>query len=678
MVEIIAADMPVGDPSRCVDDCPSLTARYILSALQAPQLPACTAASLPARSLRLLTRREYRNTVAAVFTPPPRACTPTLPCALVGQSCTAGTCTKDACNVVTFAYRPAGSTPQTVVVAGSFNNWAATAAEGAWPMTYSAVHQAFFIKHQVADGNHTYKFVVDGNTWVPDPENGNTVPDGFGGINSVLVQDCAGAPAGGTPALTSLLDQVSSRFPPEVRPVTYPFDNNAAAAAVTPVHVDEYLLAARALASLAVSDLDGLMGCTAGMGPDTCAQSFVRRAGFAAWRRPLSNAEASECADLIVGATSLSEGVSICLQLLLMSPHFLYRSEVGTAQADGSWQLDGYEIASALSYLFWGGPPDEALMADAANGVLLTAEGRAQHARRLLADPAATQMLGTWGMQWLGTENVVEAEKNAVLYPGFTPAVRQALAEETRRFFTHVLLQSTGTLQELLTATYTFANDPLASHYGFAGTGSSQWMQVNLPAERAGLLGHGSVLATTSHADQTSPVRRGLMVRRRLLCQEFGVPPANAGMVPEVDPNATTRDRFGQHSQAPNCRSCHRFIDPVGFGFEQFDAVGRFRTVENGLTIDASGSMDDVNGLGTGTFAPFATLPQLGVLIAQSQGAQTCAVKQAWRFMTGTLEGPQDRCAIETYTAALADAGGNLRELLVTMVSSDAFIRRRP
>jgi hypothetical protein len=195
------------------------------------------------------------------------------------------------------------------------------------------------------------------------------------------------------------------------------------------------------------------------------------------------------------------------------------------------------------------------------------------------------------------------------------------------------------------------------------------------PERAAGLLGHGSVLASTAHSDQTSPVLRGLLVRQRLLCHELGTPPANAGVVPSVDPNATTRERFAQHS-AEGCRACHRYLDPIGFGFERFDELGRYRTTENGKPIDASGELADAEGLGKGTSVKFDTLPQLGALLGSTRAAKECLARHVFRFATGRLERPEDECAVRALADRL-EQSGDLRDLWLGVPRLQAFGERR-
>jgi hypothetical protein len=250
------------------------------------------------------------------------------------------------------------------------------------------------------------------------------------------------------------------------------------------------------------------------------------------------------------------------------------------------------------------------------------------------------------------------------------------MLEETRRFVTHVVFDGSHSIDELFTADYTFLDEALARHYGVKGvTGPSMRLVKYEDGARAGVFSQGSVLATTGHSDQTSPIRRGLFVRRRLLCQEFAPPPPNAGGVPAVDPNATTRQRFAQHTANSFCKSCHQYIDDVGFGFERFDTVGRLRSEEDGKPIDAHGDMNDVEALGKGTHAPFSSMAELGRTLASSDAAKTCVVRQAWRFARGQLD--DDVCQIAPVKQRFLEHGGDLRELLVAIVTDPAFVVRK-
>ncbi|MCB9568276.1 MAG: DUF1592 domain-containing protein [Myxococcales bacterium] len=673
LIHIIDETMPPQNTAVCTGACPADVAAYILGGLGGAS---CEGEPTSPRQLRLLTRREYNNTVRDLLFPAPLSegapCKADAECDLSSESCVADLCAADPCGRHTFVFDPEGASYQSVHVAGSFNNWAGTIAEGGWPLTYDAAAGVYYAKQELAEGSYTYKLVLDESTWITDPQNPNTEPDGFGGENSLLEIACDGGGAGGGPPGF----EPASSFPVESRPKGYGYDNNAAAGIVTAVHVEEQLRAAREVATLALENLDALVPCDPAADAEGCARDFVTTFGRRAFRRPLSPAEVDKYAGLVIGEASFEAGVSVALQVMLASPYFLYRSEIGEDAGDGTIALTPYEVASALSYAFWGTMPDDALLDAAESGLLGSAEGIESEARRLLEDPRARALIGVFGSQWLGVEGIAGADKSAVAFPEWEPAIGAAMAEETRLLVEHAIFEGGG-FDELLSADYTFVNGPLAAFYGIAGVEGDAFVQAPLPGERAGILGQGALLASFAHSDQSSPVRRGVMVRERLLCQQFGTPPPAAGGVPDVDPNATTRERFRQHSADQSCALCHTFIDELGFGFERFDGIGRYRESENGQAIDASGDLSDVEGMGSGTHAPFGTIPELAAILAGSQAVHTCFSRQVFRFTMGYLETPSDLCALQGIDQRFAAAGYDVRELLVAIVTSPNFLRRR-
>ena len=669
LVDVIDQRMPYGEPAACRGPCAEAVADFVLTFHHAPV--SCDERVPPARRLRLLTRREYERTVKDLLRPLFPSCSTSGDCA-AGQSCSVdGVCESAPCDVHTFVFDAQGQSYATVHVAGSFNGWPGTVADGGWPLTFVPGAAVWRLERSLPDGEHTYKLVLNESQWIQDPTNPDAVPDGFGGQNSRLVVACAGA------APAPSLSQVFTRdFPLETRPGSYPFDNHAGAGLVGDVHVTEHLKAAARLAELAVSRKAELLPCAPAQADAACVEGFVRGFGRRALRRPLDDDEVTRYAARVTGAPSLDEGLKVALEVMLSSPDFLYRSEVGVPDGQGGYRLTAFEVASALSYLFWGTAPDDALLDAAVAGGLDTPDGIEAEARRLLADPKSREVLGTFAEQWLGIEKVRTVDKSPSF--GFDDELRAALSEETRRFFTHVMFDGTGRLEELFTANYTLANPRLAELYELDAAGGPGFYEAPYGSgERAGVLGHGSVLAANAFPDQGSPIHRGLFVRQRLLCQEFGPPPAQAATVPEIDPSATTRERFAEHTADPVCASCHQYIDPVGFGFERFDAIGRARDSENGLPIDTSGDMNDVEGLGTGTSAPFSNLAGLGQVLAASESAPACFVTQVWRFAHGALEEPGDTCALSDLAQAFAEDQHDLEELFIDVVRDPGFVLRR-
>jgi hypothetical protein len=256
--------------------------------------------------------------------------------------------------------------------------------------------------------------------------------------------------------------------------------------------------------------------------------------------------------------------------------------------------------------------------------------------------------------------------------------VRVAMAAEQAAFVEHVLYEGSSTIEELLQADYVLVNDTLAAFYGLPLPGSDVPVRVALGAgrQRGGLLTLGAVLASHAHPNESSPVKRGLFVRERLLCQELPSPPPDVDATPpELDPNATTRERFGQHSSDPACKGCHELIDPLGFGFEAYDGVGAFRATENGLPIDATGQ---VVLLEPGAApAPFDGPHELAAILAQARTTNACAVHHWVRFTAGRDMTHEDACTVETLTDQLVQGGGDLHEMFIDSVRIDSFVYRQ-
>jgi len=625
--------------------------------------PPCDPGAPPAPQLRLLTPSEYDATVADLLPFLVQgSCDDAPQCDLDAESCAGGVCVADPCALHTFVLPAPDGPHASVHAAGSFNDWPAAPADG-WAMTWVPSQSLYFGKHVVADGEHQYKFVVDGSEWITDPSNSQVTDDGFGGVNSVLIQTCEGAapPADG--------GEFSADFPQPGRSPGYAYDNDADAGLVTSVHVEQYLRAGESIAARALGQRDQLLPCASG-----CAEDWVRQFGPRALRRPLTDAEVARYVALIEAWPDFDGGVGIALQVLLSSPEFLYRFEVGEPDGDER-RLTGHEVASQLSYFLWGSMPDAALFEAAATGALDTPEGIESEARRLLADPRSDAVLGRFGSQWLGVERVLTADKSPALYPQVDDALRHALLEETRRFVVDAIQMGPGGLDELLTAQWGYANAASASIYDVAA--GVELGEVDLGPERSGILTQGAVLFANAHSDQSNPVRRGLFVRQTLLCHEIPDPPANAGGVPDVDPDATTRERFQQHSDDPGCASCHQYIDGIGFGFEVFDAVGAVRDTENGGPIETGGVITDLERIGEGTSATFAAAPELGAMLAASEAVPACVSRQAFRWSSGRHERTADDCAVETLARQFV-TDGDLTELLVGITQLPHFTRRSP
>jgi hypothetical protein len=615
-----------------------------------------TGCTPPPRQLRLLTRREYRNTVRDLFQLADRASCPHL-----------------------FTFDASTKQRAKVHVAGTFNQWAKTVASGGWPLQWDG--QRWTLERDLAPGDYSYKFVLDESEWVPDPTNPRQADDGQGGKNSLLTMICGGSSDGGSSA--SLPADLAATFPVESRPRKdnlsdlFPFDDASEKQVVSPTHIEEYWRAAKAITDSLSSQIVSLVPCT---GADTtaCATQFVRQFGARAFRRPLGDAEIARYQKLVTGSQSRATGLASAVRAFLSSPNFLYRpegSQMGTATQG---RLTAYETASAISYLLLGSMPDQALFDAAAAGQLDRPAGIEQQARRLLADRRSRSAVSQFAVQWLGAEDILVADKDPSLFAELSADLRASMVEETGRFVENVVFDSTHGIDELLRADYTFVNGALASLYGIPGvTGAALQKQKYVDPYRTGLLGHASLLGTYARSDQTSPIKRGLFVRRRLLCQDLPPPPADVPPVPAVDSKATTRERFRQHTSVPGCASCHRYIDGIGFGFERFDAIGRLRDKDNGQPIDATGDMNDVEGLHTDTAGPYTDIRGLADILAGSIAAKSCLVTQYYRFARGMFESEQSLCALGQIQTRFRDSGYDIRELIIALTQTSDFTTRR-
>ncbi len=468
--------------------------------------------------------------------------------------------------------------------------------------------------------------------------------------------------------LTSLLGAPSSHatgFTAEN--VVHGFDNNAAALVVNPLFADQLREAAEAVAKEAAAS-PALVSCA----PESagCDKSFVSTFGQRAFRRPLTAAETARYVELFHLAADVDgfvAGVEITVAAMLQSPHFLYRRELGTSGA-GGYTLDAWEVASELSYLLWGTMPDAPLFERAADGTLLTPAVLHAEVDRLLDDPRAQPAAWRFAEQWLGLRLLPVLPKDAATYPDLTPALRADMLAEARAFVSAVLLGD-APVEALFTQTTRAMSPALAAFYGLPA-GTSDVAGTPYPG---GVLGLGSVLLVHAFPAGSSPIHRGKLVRERLLCQELSPPPPGlVAQLPAVTPDTTGRERFAEHMSVQPCLDCHRLMDPIGFGLEHFDGVGRFRPTESGKAIDASGEI-----LGSpSSDGVFDGLGELSAKLEGSEDVRRCFARQVLRFAFGLEPGAHLACLEDAIVADWAAAGGSYRALIHALVDSPHFTRR--
>lgn len=463
-------------------------------------------------------------------------------------------------------------------------------------------------------------------------------------------------------------------FPPDE--VVGGFESNTIAP-VTPTLVQRYMDAAEALAAAAVTRLDSLAPCAAGTPQLRCAEHFVDRFGLLAYRRPL---EASERSDLLAlysekeKRSGYAGGIQLVLQSILESPQFLYRVEPARGRGGETRPLTGYEVATRLSFFLWASTPDQELLDAAAAGKLDAAPEIERQARRLLADPRAVDGVRSFHRQWLDLDELEAVSKDAALGRTFTPELKSAMVEETLRFAADAVFAGGDTVKTLLTSQRSFVNAPLAALYGVPAP-KQGFARVDLPAhQRSGLLSQASLMTLFANSDQTSPILRGKFVREKLLCQPIPPPPPNTAIAPpKIDPTLTTKQRFAQHRRDPSCASCHQLMDPIGFGFEHYDGIGAWRTVDGAFPVDAVGELtmtDDADG-------SFDGVRELGERLAASREVRHCIATQWFRFALGRGERDEDAPSIAAAYDAFAKSGFDVRELMIAIPETDAFRHAR-
>ncbi len=459
-----------------------------------------------------------------------------------------------------------------------------------------------------------------------------------------------------------------------------PFHSNAIAP-IDELEVQQYGEIAATLATAAIAGMNRLSPCdlAADTGTaTTCATQFLTQFGRRAYRRPLSRAEIQQYLSLYAlgkQGGGVQNGFRLVVQTMLQSPFFLYHHDVGATglPQPGVVGLSPYELASRISYFLWNTMPDEPLFAAAAASSLSSDAALTTQVQRMLADPKAAATIASFHRQWLDVEDVGEQLKDAKMFPGFNTQLTDAMTQELSLFSNYVVLQGDGMLKTLLTSNMAFPQGGLFGIYGVPQpAGFTAGTAVALDAtRRAGLLTQAAFLTKWSHADQTSPVHRGKLVRLNLLCGFIGSPPPNVNTAPPVPtPVTSTRERFAQHESDPVCASCHLLMDPIGLGFEHFDPVGAYRDVDGLGPVDATGQ---INKAAPDLDGSFNGAVDLANRLAQSALVRDCVASQWFRFSLGRMESTNDACSIQGLRDTFNASDGNIRDLLARIVLSPAF-----
>jgi hypothetical protein len=419
-------------------------------------------------------------------------------------------------------------------------------------------------------------------------------------------------------------------------------------------------------------------------GGEACARAFLGTFAARAYRRPAAPREIDALLAVYrAGAegAAYADGIEAVIHAVLVAPGFLYTTEIGNAAGPPTtapMSITPHETASALSYLLTGGPPDDMLLADAANGAIMNPATRQTHARRLFASPAASAQVTRIVQEWLGIDRISDTAKDSNAYPKFA-GLKDAMKREADAFVTEVMWKTSHDIGELLSADWTIAEGPLATMY----RGTTMGARVSLAAvPRRGVLNQGAFLAVYGHANESGPVLRGVAMLRRIACIEMPSPTSlNIQVVPPIpDPTKTTRQRFTAHTTDAMCASCHRKIDGFGFAFENFDGMGEERATEgkapNVNPIDSRTAV----AVGMDFDGDYPDSSALAVKMATSPNVRACFARHVFRASAATSttsSRPAEEAFVSTWNALPQTQQSNILEVLVAWVGSETFVQRR-
>ena len=467
----------------------------------------------------------------------------------------------------------------------------------------------------------------------------------------------------------------------EVDTTLYGFTTVAAGAlTVGPRAAEQFETAALDLAGRLFADdarRMALVGCSPASVDEPCVRTFLERFGRRAWRRPLLAEELDRWQGVArTVAAQLQDpwaGLEMAVAGMLESPSFLYRVETGAPdpQHPERLKLSGYEVAARLSYFIAGTTPDDALLDQAASGALDTPAGIEAAARALLADPRAEAAPLRFFGEHLRLDRLDGMTKNAELYPQMSPTLGRSMRAEIEGMIRDLVLQDDGDLRRLFDNSGAWVNDGLARLYQLPGRFDQATTRAEHPAPtaRSGLLTTAGFLALNAHASVTSPTYRGRFVRQFLLCDEIPPPPPGVNTnLPEPAAGQgprTLRSKLEElHLHNATCAGCHVRMDPLGFAFENFDAVGAYRTTDNGLPVDPRGQLDGRR---------FQSAKDLSLLIKDDPRLASCLSRMAYRYASGHLETTGETRVLKDLAQRFAASGYRLPDLVVALVTSDGF-----
>ncbi len=479
--------------------------------------------------------------------------------------------------------------------------------------------------------------------------------------------------------LTGLDLQLANDFPSD--DVGNGFDNIGDVLSLPPILMEKYLNAANQIASAVVKDEAALSKVFPRKASDEknleevveVARENASRFAMRAFRRPLDTEESERLFNLMRVAweanASKEEIIQATLTAVLASPHFLYRIEDDKPEdfVDGIRPLNDFELASRLSYFLWSSMPDERLFQLAGEKKLHTTEQLHAEVDRMLADSKSKSLVDNFAGQWLQLRDLEALSPDPVKFAAFDAKLRKSMRRETELLFANILKENRSIL-ELLSADYSFVDSRLAKHYGIEGISGEEFQRVELNGKRRGMLMHGSILLLTSNPTRTSPVKRGKWVLENLLAEPPPPPPPN---VPELGAAGvalgTLRQQMEQHRENPNCAVCHVKMDAVGFGLENFDAIGSWREADGSEKIDPSGTLP-----GGRKFNGPLDLVQILVEDKKTEFSR-CVTTKMLTYALGRGLGVADRCTVSSIVNKLSEEEYRFATLVKSIVTSQPF-----
>ncbi len=476
--------------------------------------------------------------------------------------------------------------------------------------------------------------------------------------------------------------KIGGRFEPDLRKSGL-LAVGAGEVSITPAGFEQYDSMARSAAGQIVDEAHRatLVGCTpvSIKAPDpACTKSFYAHVGRLLFRRPLTDQELNAATDVAAAATNklgnYYTGLAMGLTELLEAPQFLFRREVAEKDPDnaGQFRLDAFSKASRISFFLWNTTPDDELLTAAENGDLNTERGLAKQVDRMMKSPRMTVGARAFFNDMMGFDSFGDLTKDTTIYPKFTNAVLNEAREQTLRTITNHLLVQKGDYRDLFTTHKTFMTPLLGTIYRVPVDVRDGWEAYTFPANdpRAGLLTQISFLTLHSTPGRSSPTIRGKALREVLLCQKVPDPPGNVNFNLVQDTKnpqfRTARARVAAHATQATCLGCHKMIDPMGLGLENFDSLGEYRATENGQAIDASGELDGVK---------FSDAAGLGKVLHDNPNTPSCLVGRVYTYAAGRPATKGEAEWIKYLNTDFAADGYRLPDLMRRILVSDAFYR---